>query len=306
MTDLTPSDFVVEEGQVRFYAAPLVTFTVRTPMAELYVVQVGFQKNDGSLRVQTPYFRHTDGIVTRVALEPDGSFPTTIDFLKNSATTSHHVKLSHKSDGYVHFSQDGKVHGDKILRSASFPLASKIGTIFRLHAFRPSSGFRAIDADDKKPGRLYLPFSTSESFPAGIRIEAKWRRKVDVSKWTSRDDRIIGPKQRLVHKDSGIERVHFFVGQPPGFPLRDHILDVYCDLVPVPDGVDDPMMILMGGYDSDEVDEPGDPAPPSECLAWWYPNPNPEVVGAVLESIDYTPERSANDDVSEEQDAEEE
>ena len=88
MADLTPDDFVVEERQVRFYAAPLVTFTLRTPLAELYVVQVGFQKNNGSLRIQTPYFRRTDGIVTKVALEPDGSFPTTIDFRKNSATTS--------------------------------------------------------------------------------------------------------------------------------------------------------------------------------------------------------------------------
>ena len=287
MPNRPPADFVIEEGQLRYYAAPLITFTVRGGGVELYVAQVGFQKSDGSLFVQAPYFRHPDGIVTRVELEADGSFPITVDFRKNSFRTSHRVKLSHKPNGFVHFSQDNKVYGDRIFRTASFPLTTKFGTVFHLHAFRPAQGFPSLGSGDKKAGRLYLPFDFGDELPEGIRIEAKWRRKADVPSWTDRGDVIVGPNPRLVHRNSGVERRHFLVGQPAGFALRDHILDVYCDPVTVPANVEDPMMLLMGGYDSDEVLQPGDPAPPSEYLAWWYPIPNPSEIETVLQSMDY-------------------
>lgn len=274
------------EGNLTYWAARQAVIGIGTPLALLYACQIMFHKRDGSIFVQFPYFRHHDGIATIVRLADDGSARRTVSFADEGKVTSHLVKYSHHPDGRVHFNQDGKVT-PKIRRHANFRLDLPIGKLFQLHAFFPAAGFLPLDASNMRKGRPNLVFNYPKEVPSAVRITAEWRRKTEVAQWSSPPGACLGPKARLRSRVTGGRHGAYFLGQPKGYPLQEHLLVIFCDKVEVPTGVEKPLVIFTGGADADEVKRTGDIAPPSEYLAAMYPVSNREEMERVLGSIDF-------------------
>lgn len=275
------------DGNLTYWAANQAVIGIGTPLAPLYACQIMFQKKDGSIFVQFPYFRHRDGVATVVRIQGDGSVSRTVDFMDEGKVTSHLVKYAHHPDGRVHFSQDGKVRTD-IRRAADFRLDGPIGKLFQLHAVFPAGGFMPLDASNMRKGRPHLIFNYPKEVPAAVRIAAEWRRKSDVARWSDPPGAPLGPRARLQSKVTGGRGGAYFLGQPEGHPLQEHLLVLVCDKVAVPAGVERPLVIFTGGADADEVPCTGDPAPPSEYLAAMYPVEDREAMERIVGTIDFT------------------
>jgi hypothetical protein len=99
----------------------------------------------------------------------------------------------------------------------------------------------------------------------------------------------LGPHEQIPSVVTGERTSAFFVGQPEGFPLQDHLLVVSCDSVHVPKGITEPTLLFVGGADSDEVGNPGDPASPSDYLAVMYPVTERSELEKTIGSIDFRP-----------------
>lgn len=276
------------EGNLTYWASRQIVIGVGTSLAPLYACQLIFSKSDGSLFVQFPYFRHSDGVATVVRLQPNGTAPQMISFAQEGKVTSHLVKYAHHPDGRVHFSQDRKVRTE-IKRQAKFPLNGPIGKLFQLHAFFPAGGFLALDDSTMRKGRPHLIFNFPKEIPQAIRITAEWRRKNDVAAWSRPPATPLGPKARLQSRVTGGRGSAYFIGQPEGYPLQEHIIVIFCDLVEVPTGLDEPTIIFTGGADADEVAKSGDAAPPSEYLAAMYPIHGHDELERILGTIDFRP-----------------
>ena len=248
--------------------------------------QLSFTKKDGSIFVQSPYFRDKDGIATVVRLQDDRTAPRTIEFLKEGKVTSHLVKYSHHPDGRVHFSQDGRVRTE-IGRTAEFPLNGPIGKLFQIHAFYPERGFSAFDSSKMKTERPHLIFNYPARTPEAIRITGTWRRKNDVAGWSRPAGTPLGPRARLRRVGSAETTCAFLIGQPEEFPLQEHILVVSCDAVSLPVGLTESTLLILAGSDADEVENLGDVARPSEYLAAMYPVGDREILEPVVGTIDY-------------------
>ena len=272
-----------------FWAAPKCVVGLATPLAWLHLCQVIFHKKDGSIFVDFPHFRERDGIATVVRLEPGGSPKRTIRLLEEGKVTSHLVKYAHHSDGRVHFSQDGKVRTE-IKRQANFPLNGPIGRVFDLLAFRPAAGFLPLDHLTMKKGRPYLVFDYKNQIPAAVRIRASWRRKVDVSNWSRPPKTPLGPRAKVESAVNGSTSSVFFFGQPPSYPLQDHVLAIFCNEVTPPSGLVGSTLLFFCGADADEVAQPGDAAPPSEYLVAMYPVTDRGELERLVGTIDYNPQ----------------
>ena len=71
-------------------------------------MQINFSKNDGSLFVNFPYYKHKQGIAGHFKF-PANLYSHNLNLIKEGKVTSHLVKYSHHPDGEAHFSQDGRV-----------------------------------------------------------------------------------------------------------------------------------------------------------------------------------------------------
>ena len=99
-------------------------------------------------------------------------------------------------------------------------------------------------------------------------------------------DGVAGPVTQLISRATGVAFSAFFVMQPAGFPLREHLLVVGVELAhPLPT-VTEPTMILLGGFDPDEGTEPGQRVPQTGLLAWKYPQNPSEDLRSLLGSVD--------------------
>ncbi len=277
----------VQEGRLRFIAAPKAVVCVSTSLAHYKLCQIVFSRRDGSLFVTFPYFKRSEGIVSRVTIPPGSKPPYTMNLTEHGRTTSHLVKFSHHPDGQALFSQDGRVRTE--IRRASFPLATTIGQLFDLHAFW-LSGFELLDPRKAKRGRPYLRFVHEGPPPAGVVVSADWRRKRDIEANTEPPGGIAGPRASVKSRRTGATGQVLFLGQPLGWPLRDHVLMVECYRTDLPSGLgDEPMFVFMGGWDPHEVPDVGTPVEQTGCLACLYPAASPEELARTIGSIDLRP-----------------
>jgi hypothetical protein len=192
------------------------------------------------------------------------------------------VKLSHHPDGKVHFSQDGKIIS-KVGRRG-FSLRDSIGLVFQLHSYHPSAFSRLMKA---KAGRAYLPFLCRPTLPKAITIEAQWRRRSDVEANIEPQGRRAGPLNEIIHRKSGARSQVFFVGQPQGFPLRDHVLLVSVEPTRELPNITDPTMILVGGFDPHEGTSRQE-----GLLSWMYPHHPSDALRTQLGTVDLPRARS--------------
>ncbi len=271
------------------WAARECVIGIATRAGWLYVCHLFFHPKDGSIFVQFPYFRDRNGVATVVRLERDGRTSGTIHFLEEGKVTSHLIKYSHHPDGRVHFSQDRKVKTE-IKRQANLPLNGPTGRLFDLNVFRPAAGFLPLDQSRMKRGRPHLVFDYKDDVPSAIRIRGSWRKKTDVANWSRPPEAPLGPSAKVESVVDGTRSTAFFLGQPEGYPLQDHVLVVMCNRIVLPTGVEEPTLLFFGGSDANEVLRPGDAAPPSEFLAAMYPVHDRDELERLVGTIDYKSE----------------
>jgi hypothetical protein len=275
------SEHVEVVGRFSTIAAEKAVVVVVTSLAIHQICQIMFRKTDGSIFVQTPYFRKRSGIVAHFN-EPEGiSGSRTYHYQDSGKVTSHLVKLSHHPDGRVHFSQDGKVRTEIIRQS--FPLAESIGPVFELHAFF-LGGFQTITWAEKN--RAYLPFVITNGLPFGVTVTGQWRRKEDLLNNSFPAGGSIGPISEIVSRKTGMKGVAYFLAQPSGFPLRDHVLMIECAPAALPSGVDRETVILMGGWDPTEIKDGEAPRKQTGFLSAMYPVESPEELSSRIGTID--------------------
>ncbi|MGH7429655.1 MAG: hypothetical protein ACREJ4_15050 [Candidatus Methylomirabilaceae bacterium] len=215
--------------------------------------------------------------MSRIEIPPGSKPPYTMNLAEHGRTTSHLVKFSHHASGEALFSQDGKVRTG--IRRPSFPLADQIGQLFDFHAFW-LSGFEILERAKAKGGRPYLRFVYDGQPPRGVVVSADWRRKRDIEANIEPAGGTTGPRASVKRRRTGAEGQVLFLGQPTGWPLRDHVLMIECCRTELPKGLgDDPMFVFMGGWDPHEVPDVGVTVEQTGCLACLYPAASPEETG---------------------------
>jgi hypothetical protein len=191
------------------------------------------------------------------------------------------VKLSHHPDGNVHFSQDGKIV--TAVRRRTFPLATSIGLVFQLHIYHPEK-FEEVTKAKKR--RAYLPFVFEERLPQAITIFAEWRRRRAMEANLDPPNGVAGPVTQIINRKTGVASTFFFLMQSDRFALRDHLLIVGAEPTQPLPNVTEPTMILMGGFDPNEVAEPGQKGRHTGLLIWKYPFEPTESLRGLLGSVD--------------------
>jgi len=274
-------EFIEAIGKLRVIAAQVTTITVGTRAAHFQVCQVRFDQ-DGSIFVQCPYFPGSNGILASLSQDPEAEGPINYDLTQGGKLTSHLVKLSHHPDGNVHFSQDGKIL--TVVRRKTFPLATTIGVVFQLHIYYPEKFENATEAKRK---RAYLPFVFQGGLPQAITVFAEWRRRHAMEANLDPPNGVAGPVTQIINRKTGVASTVFFLMQPVGFAMRDHLLIVGVEATrPLPN-VTEPTMILIGGFDPHEAAEPGQRARQTGLLFWKYPYQASDHLRSLLGSVDF-------------------
>jgi hypothetical protein len=277
----TADRFVKEEGRLRYFSKSKAVVVVQTPLGCHKLCHIAFGK-DGSIYVDFPYFGHGPGIVSRIEFPEPRVGPVTVDLKPGGKLASNQVKFSHHPTGRVLFSKTGRVRSE--IRRDSFRLDGPIGYLFQLHAYW-LSGFALLEA--KKTTRLYLPFMIEEKIPSGVVLIAQWRRKADILE-SIEGAGFAGPCPMAIHRRTGAKMQLILLGQPSNHALQGHVMLLDCQLTEPLPGVENPMMLFLGGWDPHEVQDPGTgiSMPHTGFLTFMYPCGSPEELKSVIGSID--------------------
>lgn len=233
-----------------------------TSLAHHRLCQIFFGR-DGSIYVQFPYFKSRTGIVSEVRFGPGPQSPITVDLSNHGKVASHLVKFTHHTSGEVLFSQTGRVRTE--IRRLSFPLNGPIGRVFELHAYW-LSGFEPLQRGKQESDRPYLPF-VFRDIPFAFIVSAQWRRKRAIEANFEPSGGVSGPVASIIHRRTGERSTVFSLGQPFGLPLQDHVLMVGCAEAQLPENLDHPMMLFLGGWDPHEPLDSSIPVHQTGCLA---------------------------------------
>lgn len=128
--------------------------------------QIMFQKKDGTLFVNFPYFKKKDGIVSVIPWGPDKPPPENFSLESEGKLTSHLVKYSHHPDGRAHFSQTKKVRTE--VKKQSIPLDEIQGHLFTVQLqgfkfFEPLGPESDIPRPTVKKRTLKFSFGSEEA-----------------------------------------------------------------------------------------------------------------------------------------------
>lgn len=218
--------------------------------ARYKVAQLMFSGSDGSLFVQFPYYRHTDGLLAAATLEAHGS---SLDLTDGGRITSHLVKYAHHPDGEAHFSQTGKVL-TRVRRRAT-PLDEIDGHCFTIQVYG-LEGFAPLDRAlvDVPPTRrrTIISFLFESERPEAVKIVGRLHGADDMLSTAARGlsaPAVIGPI--VATEDArGQMRPAFLVSTLSGQPGERRLLRLECESVPVPgESAGGPLLVFLGAFD---------------------------------------------------------
>lgn len=278
------AQFVRQKGRLKLFCASDATVAIRTSGEQRQLCQLGYSA-DGSIRVQWPYLPVEHGIVAPLDFPEGASGPMTIDLQHSGKFTSQLVKYSHHVSGAAHFNKT-KYTSNEVRRS-SFPLTGPIGRIFELNVFHPRR-FKPLNR--LKPKRLYIGFDYGDEDISAVRIRAEWRRKSSIIDNANIRRASVGPLTRWMGRQTGIVEPVAFFAPPLDCPIKDHLLCVTCERIPLPDGANEAGIVFMGAYDMHEVPDElaGAAFKMKGCLVAMYPTESSDEVIRRVGSIDLT------------------
>jgi hypothetical protein len=241
--------------------------------------QIGFDK-DGSLFIHFPYFQHREGILSSSEIPATGERKADVNLEHGGKVTSHLVKYTHHTDGWAHFSQDGKIF--TAIRRKSISLDTQNGHMFTLyiqglHALEVAKTAR--DADGVSVKRSVIDYQIQPTAEA-IKFVGRW---LDINKLrVSEPNATVGPRHTMVDPDG--ERTDAILVASP-HPTK-HVLAITC--LPIPKlGPDPEIFLFHGGYDAFETMT--DPTKEAGFLAFLYPLSEVADTRTRLGSVDYVP-----------------
>lgn len=232
-----------KRAEIKRYQAKKFIIIIQVNGNRNKVIQIFFG-NDGSLYVGFPYFDDNQGIVSIGTLS-EISPKTNVKLESVGKVTTHKVKYSHHPSGDVQFSQTGKVKTE--IKKKSIPLKDTEGHIFTLHV----QGLNHFEADTKQQDKTASLDRTELSFkfdgikPKAIKIIGRWHEAKSFlmrSKGTS-----FGPIVQAQSPD-GKRTQMFLIGPPESYPLKDYVLAVNCEEIPMMDKELESLMLFIGGF----------------------------------------------------------
>jgi hypothetical protein len=236
-------------------------------------------RNDGSLFINFPYFRHRTGLLSSSAMPSNGQRQIDVNLEQGGKVTSHLVKYSHHPDGRAHFSQDGKIV--TAVKRQSVPLDRQEGHIFSLliqglNALEPADPVKDAITSTK---RASIEFSLEP--PEAVKIIGRW---CHVDKlMCSEPNSVVGPVVPTIDPDGKYGEA-ILVASP--YANVRHVLAISC--VPFHKLSSEPEIFLFyGGFDSPEVMT--NAAKEAGFLAFLYPISESEKTKQRLGSVDYVP-----------------
>ena len=248
------------------------------------LVQVIFQRTDGSVFVSFPYYRHTTGLVSVATIEAHGS---QMELKPGGKIASHLVKYVHHPDGEAHFSQTGKVF--TAVRRKAVPLDQAGGHLFTAHAV----GFDAFDTltDAERQAaptkrRTILNFDFGQSRPLAVKVVAQlYPSESFAIQGAPPTTPSPGPVPVVV--GGSVARLAFFVSPPVGRSGANRILVLTAEEWIAEHG-DGPSLSFIGGFDPPE--HARDVARSTEVLALTYPVESVEALREEIGTIDFAAE----------------
>lgn len=234
-------------------------------------------REDGSLFINFPYFRHRIGLLSAASLSPNGERKSDVNLEQAGKVTSNLVKYSHHPDGRAHFSQDGKIL--TAVKRQSTPLDKHNGHIFSLLIQGLSALKKADPIKDALTStkRAIIEFAIEP--PEAIKIVGRW---FDVTKLRcSNPGANIGPVVPTLDPD-GASTSAIFVASP--YLDARHVLAISCVPIPILEPAQE-VFVFYGGFDPPELMT--DATKEAGFLAFLYPVSEAERIKERVGSVDY-------------------
>ena len=245
------------------------------------IFQCQFAKQDGSVFVNFPYFRHSEGVVSLVDW-PGGQPTTTLSLETAGRVSSHLVKYAHHPSGRAHFSQDGKVL--TLIKKDALPLAELEGHLFTLQV-HGLEGFEALDEAELNEApslkRTGVRFTLGPECPGSVKFVGMLYRDTTLERRSA--DGIVHPAMQLKRPD-GSTLNGFVCSQVLGRPGHERCLLIYSESMPKLDQSRESSMLFVGGFDSAAAMNDVERA--VSFLAFSYPAENVDDLRRRLGSID--------------------
>lgn len=247
------------------------------------LMQIMFAKKDGSLFINFPYFKHSEGLTSLVAIPPNINYPTDAELNPGGKATSHLVKYAHHTDGRAHFSQDGRVRST--VRKQSIPLSELTGHFFTVQLQGLSEFEPADPRDDNAPvtmKRKIVNFKFHDMEPEALKIVGRWYSRSQIA------EMVKNPANSPIIDcmiEGGKRWPGVLLANP--FPLngKEYVLLLMCEPIPLMDSVRPASITFVGGFDPPEI--VNDIGRETTFLAFTYPVTNLEELAKELGSIDF-------------------
>lgn len=264
------------------FRAERYVITVEIGAKRHKLLQIMFAKKDGSLFINFPYFKHSEGLTSLVTIPANISYPTDAELNPGGKATSHLVKYSHHPDGRAHFSQDGRVRST--VRKQAVPLTEATEHLFTVQLQGLSEFEPAEPRDDSAPvtmKRKTVNFKFHDIDPEALKIVGRWYSRSQVANKVKNP--VNSPIIRGMTED-GQRLTGVLLANP--FPVKggEYVLLLTCEPIPLM-GHDRPASLsFMGGFDPPEI--VNDPSKETSFLAFTYPVSNIEELAKEIGSID--------------------
>ncbi len=236
---------------------------------------------DGSIYINFPYFKHSQGIASKVLMPKGQSYYKSLSITDNAKVTSHLIKYSHHSSGEALFSKTNKVQ--TVIRKHSVPLKELGGHFFTI-SLQGLDGFEV--GNEKKydhhwsPKKSVVQFNYEEEKPEALRFVGVWQPYAEFGK-----DLVLpigqssyGPQFK--YADAG----GFVLSPDKSNPLYGHILVLRVHVIAKLNPDAETILSFIGGFD--KKDTILDTSNDSSFLSLLYPAKNPDVMKKNLGSMD--------------------
>lgn len=247
------------------------------------VFQMMFQKKDGSLFVNFPYYKHSKGIVSLVTWAPENPPPAELSLEPGGKITSHLVKYSHHPSGQAHFSQDGKIF--TAIKKQTLPIDEVRGHEFSIQ-LQGLGSFEKLEPELEIPPpstkRTVLKFSFGNKEPEAIKFVGSWYSQEDIARRLTSGG--IGKIMTLNAPNGRVFRA-FSCSVPPGHIGGGRILILFCEGIPRLNKNEETLLTFIGAFDPPEI--VNDLSKTTSFLALSYPVANPGELITKIGSIDF-------------------
>ena len=221
--------------------------TVSDDKIKYKIFQIIFSRNDGSIFINFPYYRYSEGIASIATIPSNIRSMDSISLTEEGKVISHKVKYSHHYDGNAHFSQDGKIR--TVIRKRAASLEKLRDHLFTV-SIQGIDNFEIIEYKAKSPSirRTELNFSLSGAKYESLKIIGRWFKLNNIEFKGSIKNENWSPRSWPIKFGKSV-RDAFPLSAPIGNKLEEYVLLISCEIIPKIDKKSDSALIFIGGFD---------------------------------------------------------